>query len=219
MESNQEQAFATAPSWLRQSLDCCCSALALVILSPVLLLIAVAVLLETGRPVLFRQTRVGRGGTTFALLKFRTMIIGAKGLAITARGDSRITRTGRFLRKYKLDELPQLWNVVRGDMSLVGPRPEVPEFVETHSPIWRSVLRVRPGITDPASIAYRNEEELLAQAPDPIPFYREQVLPAKLALNVAYLQKRTLWLDVRVILQTARCAFFPGTWNSKESNI
>jgi lipopolysaccharide/colanic/teichoic acid biosynthesis glycosyltransferase len=193
--------------------------LGVLVLSPVLLLIGLAVTLETGLPVLFRQIRVGRNGEPFHLLKFRTMRAGKSGLSITVRGDSRVTRVGRVLRKFKLDELPQLWNVVRGEMSLVGPRPEVPEFVDMKNPVWRSVLRVRPGITDPASILYRNEEELLAKAPNPVEFYEETLLPTKLALNLAYLEKQSFWGDVGVIWQTARCAIFPGTQPAKETGI
>jgi len=201
-----------------QVLSSCVSALLLFVVSPFLLMIAAAILIESGSPVLFTQERVGRNGILFRLLKFRTMRQGKAGPPITARGDARITRVGKFLREFKLDELPQLWNVVRGDMSLVGPRPEVPQFVDS-SPLWQSVLRVRPGITDPASIAYRNEEELLAKAADPIRFYQESVLPAKLALNLAYLNKRTPWLDFKVIVRTARCAMFPGASGSKERGV
>ena len=161
-------------SWRVQLADRFLAGLALCMLSPLLVAIALAVLLGSGWPVLFRQTRVGQRGKAFQLLKFRTMRNGKSGPSITARGDSRITGVGRFLRKFKLDELPQLWNVVRGEMSLVGPRPEVPEFVDMNNPVWRSVLQVRPGITDPASIAFRNEEEILAKAADPIAFYEEQ---------------------------------------------
>jgi lipopolysaccharide/colanic/teichoic acid biosynthesis glycosyltransferase len=185
----------------------------LLVLTPILALVAASIVLETGFPVLFTQDRIGRRGKPFRLKKFRTMRPGKKGTSITVSGDSRITRVGRFLRKFKLDELPQLWNVVRGDMSLVGPRPEVPEFVDFRQPVWRTVLQARPGITDPASIAYRDEETLLARAADPIAYYRESVLPAKLALNVEYLSKRTVASDFRVILQTIRCALLPGTIN------
>jgi lipopolysaccharide/colanic/teichoic acid biosynthesis glycosyltransferase len=120
-----------------------------------------------------------------------------------------VTRVGKILRKFKLDELPQLWNVLRGEMSLVGPRPEIPEFVDLNLPIWRSVLQVRPGITDPVSIAYRNEERLLATAEDPVRLYRETILPDKLKRNIAYLSERSLSRDLKVILQTLRCAVFP----------
>lgn len=206
-------------SWPRQLTDRFLAALALCIVSPLLAVVGLAVLFGTGWPVLFRQVRVGQKGKMFQLLKFRTMRSGKGGPSITARGDCRITGVGRLLRKFKLDELPQLWNVVRGEMSLVGPRPEVPQFVDINNPVWRSVLQVRPGITDPASIAFRNEEEILAKAADPISFYESSVLPAKLALNLAYLEKQCFWLDIKVILQTAWCAVFPGEQEIKESGV
>src|SRR5215475_13877752 len=132
------------------------SALAgLLFLLPVFALIAIAILLDDGRPVFFTQVRVGRGGQPFRIWKFRTMRPGAAGNAITAAGDNRVTRLGRLLRKCKLDELPQLLNVIRGQMSLVGPRPEVPEYVQIETPLWRAVLQVKPGITDLASLLYR----------------------------------------------------------------
>jgi lipopolysaccharide/colanic/teichoic acid biosynthesis glycosyltransferase len=195
---------------LRQTIDSFVCALALLLLSPLLALIAIAVIVDSGMPVFFSHTRVGRDARTFQLVKFRTMRSGKSGPSITVGGDSRVTRVGKILRKFKLDELPQLWNVVRAEMSLVGPRPEVPEFVDINNPVWRSVLKVRPGITDPASIAYRNEEEVLAKSSDPIRFYKETVLPAKLALNLAYIQQRSAWRDMQVIFQTARCAVFPN---------
>jgi lipopolysaccharide/colanic/teichoic acid biosynthesis glycosyltransferase len=203
----------------RKVLDRFCAALGLCVLSPILVLVALAVSIGDGWPIFFRQERVGRAGKRFQLLKFRTMRKGKSGPSITARGDARITATGGFLRKFKLDELPQLWNVVRGEMSLVGPRPEVPQFVDMNDSRWSSVLQVRPGITDPASIAFRNEEEILAKASDPISFYREHVLPAKLALNMSYLGNRSLWLDMKVILQTVRCATFPNHQNTKGIGI
>jgi len=203
----------------REALDVFLSALALVILSPVLFAIVIAILCETGRPVFFAQNRVGRNGKLFRLVKFRSMRQGNAGPSITARGDSRITRVGGILRKFKLDELPQFWNVVRGDMSIVGPRPEVPQFVDTSNPVWRSVLSVRPGITDPASVAYRNEEELLAKATDRIRFYEETILPAKLAMNIEYIQKRSLWEDVKVIARTAKCTVFPAELDIKETGV
>jgi lipopolysaccharide/colanic/teichoic acid biosynthesis glycosyltransferase len=205
--------------WLMQLSDRFLAAFALCLLSPLLAVIALAVVVGSGWPVLFQQERVGQLGRPFQLLKFRTMRTGKSGPTITARGDSRITGVGRFLRKFKLDELPQLWNVVRGEMSLVGPRPEVPRFVDMNNPVWRSVLQVRPGITDPASIAFRNEEELLAKAADPISFYEKSVLPAKLALNLAYLDRKCFWLDIQVILRTVWCAIVPGTQGIKETGI
>jgi lipopolysaccharide/colanic/teichoic acid biosynthesis glycosyltransferase len=199
--------------------DISISIVAMIVLSPILLLISAAIVLETGRPVFFAQWRVGRDGQMFLLRKFRTMKIDQKGPSITAHGDARITRVGRLLRTFKLDELPQLWNVIRGEMSLVGPRPEVPQFVDRRDRVWNWVLQVRPGITDPASITYRNEEELLAQAADPVRYYRETVLPAKLALNLEYLEQRSFWLDLKVIAQTVKCAVFPKGFDIKRIQI
>ena len=182
----------------------------LVALAPVLLAVAAAIALDDGFPVVYRQSRVGRNGASFLLVKFRSMRRGSGGVRITASGDARLTRCGDFLRRYKLDELLQLWNVVKGDMSLIGPRPEVAEFVDSTDPVWRAVLAVRPGITDLASLVYRNEEEVLAAASDRVRHYREVVLPAKLALNLEYLRRRSLWLDVKLICLTARYSLLPS---------
>jgi lipopolysaccharide/colanic/teichoic acid biosynthesis glycosyltransferase len=187
----------------------------LILATPLLVVIAVATVIESGWPFLFLQTRVGRGGRAFRLVKIRSMRQSTKGQSITASGDPRVTRVGKIVRKFKLDELPQLWNVLRGEMSLVGPRPEIPEFVDLDLPIWKSVLEVRPGITDPVSIAYRDEEKLLAAAEDPIRYYRETVLPDKLRRNLAYLRKRSLWSDLRVLAETVRCAALPTARGTK----
>ncbi len=169
-----------------------------------------AVWIEDGGPIFFRHVRVGRGGRKFALLKFRSMRKGAGGPAITAGGDARVTRVGRILRRYKLDELPQLWNVVRGDMALVGPRPEAPEYVDADNPAWRAALGVRPGITDLATLIYRNEEEILAGVPDPERYYREVLLPAKLELNLRYAAASTPASDLRLLALTLRYSFLPS---------
>ena len=168
-----------------------------------------------GRPVLFRQRRVGRHGEPFTILKFRSMRMRRGGPEITSSGDGRVTRTGRFLRRYKLDELPQLWNVVRGDMSLIGPRPELPRYVDP-LPAWRAVHRVRPGITDLATLVYRDEERVLAGFPDPERGYRETVLPAKLALNLEYLQRRSPSRDLKLLALTVRYSFWPGRFKPIE---
>src|SRR6266542_2172591 len=168
---------------VRDILERGAAAAGLVIGSPVLLCVSAAIALEDGLPILFRQTRVGRHGKQFKLLKFRSMRTGVAGARITSGADNRITRTGRILRKYKLDELPQLWNVLKGDMGLIGPRPEVPPFVDLSDAAWMAVLAVRPGITDLATLLYRDEERLLAQAGNTEEFYRNTILPAKLALN------------------------------------
>ena len=174
------------------------------LLGPVLVLLALVVKWTSPGPVFFGQERVGRGGRNFRILKFRTMVADAerRGLHITAGGDPRITSVGRFLRHYKMDELPQLWNVLVGDMSLVGPRPEVAKYVALYSPEQRRVLEVRPGITDPASLAYRHEEALLARAADPERFYIETVMPAKLRINLDYINHRTFVRDLAVLLRT-----------------
>lgn len=217
--SNDNNVQRMRSSWTRLVTEGCASALALLALSPVLLLIAFAVFIESGWPILFSQTRVGRNGKLFRLPKIRSMRATSSGCSITASSDPRITRVGRVLRKYKLDELPQLWNVVCGQMSLVGPRPELPEFVDLSQPLWRSVLQVRPGITDPVSIAYRNEEKLLASVEDPVRFYRETILPDKLTRNLTYLGERSFWRDLEVILRTVGCAAFPENLDRKQGRI
>jgi lipopolysaccharide/colanic/teichoic acid biosynthesis glycosyltransferase len=174
-----------------------------VVTAPIWLLAAVAIRLMDGAPVLHRGVRVGRGGTLFTLYKFRTM--GAEmGPSVTTDGDVRVTRAGEFLRRTKIDELPQLWNVVQGDMSLVGPRPELPRFVEHYSPEQRRLLSVAPGLTSPATIAYQHEEALLARCPDPEHAYVEEVLPAKLALDLDWLDGRSMRGDLRVLAETVR---------------
>jgi lipopolysaccharide/colanic/teichoic acid biosynthesis glycosyltransferase len=176
-----------------------CAAAGLLLLSPLFGLVALLILWRDGRPVMFSQMRVGQYGVPFRIWKFRTMRSGAAGSAVTAAGDSRITRIGATLRKFKLDELPQLFNVLRGDMSLVGPRPEAPEYVNTHSPMWHAVLQAQPGITDLATLIYRDEEALLQASGDAERFYREGVLPAKLWLNLAYMRTRSFRKDIRLI--------------------
>ncbi len=174
------------------------------LISPLLLGIAVAIWLDDGGPVLFRQQRVGRHGRPFFMWKFRTMVRDAerKGRQITVGRDPRITRTGHWLRRYKLDELPQLWNVVRGEMRLVGPRPEVQRYVDLYTPQQRAVLELMPGITDPASMAYRNESDLLAQTEDPEQFYISEVMPEKIRINLDYAARRTFRSDLMILFKT-----------------
>lgn len=186
------------------------AAAGLALLSPLLAGIAVAIRLKDGCPVLFRQTRAGRGGRPFGLLKFRTMRHNAEGPRLTGGGDQRVTRLGRFLRAYKLDELPQLWNIVLGDMSFIGPRPEVFDFVDLGDPVWHAVLSVKPGITDLATLLYRNEEQMLAGSANPVKEYRESILPAKLALNLEYLSRRSFAADLRLLVWTVRYSFWPA---------
>jgi lipopolysaccharide/colanic/teichoic acid biosynthesis glycosyltransferase len=175
---------------------------ALLLLAPVGAAIAVAIRLDSGGPVFFRQERVGLRFRRFQVWKFRTMRT-ADGPLVTVAGDSRITRVGKFLRARKLDELPQLWNVLRGDMSLVGPRPEVPEYVELFRERYAAVLTVRPGITDLASIRFRNEEDLLSRSSDPLREYAERILPVKLRLAEEYIGTRTMFRDISILFHTA----------------
>jgi len=164
-------------SWLDRLVALICA----VLHAPVFGLLAAAILLESGTPVIFRQIRVGRYGVPFTIYRFRSMYADTDGAAITRRNESRITPLGRILRTLKLDELPQLWNVLKGDMALVGPRPEVPKFVNLAEPTWQTVLSVRPGLTDQATLRYRDEERLLEHAADVESYYRDEVLPASSA--------------------------------------
>jgi len=182
---------------------------AVVGLSPLFLISSLAILLADGRPIFYRQKRVGRHGKPFDIWKFRTMELASGGPAITSAGDRRVTTVGAKLRKYKLDELPQFFCVLRGHMSLIGPRPEVPEYVEPTDDLWEAVLQMRPGITDLASLAFRDEEEMLALAQDPETHYRSSVLPEKLRLNIAYQRSRSLTRDLKLLWMTARYSFHP----------
>ena len=196
---------------LKRSVDLMASVSGLVLLSPLFALLAVLTLVMTGPPIFFTQERVGLKGRHFRILKFRTMRDVAGGLPVTGRDDARITMWGRLLRATKMDELPQLINVVRGEMSIVGPRPEVPRYVETYTQEQRRVLNVRPGLTDPATIAFREEEDLLA-AKDPSKrecYYVEEILPKKLVLNLEYLQRASLVYDLGLIARTVRVILVP----------
>jgi lipopolysaccharide/colanic/teichoic acid biosynthesis glycosyltransferase len=195
---------------LKRCVDVALSSVILVLLSPVLIAIAIAIWLESGRPILFRQERVGLKFNRFHILKFRTMRIESGGPLITVRGDGRISRIGGFLRLTKADELPQFWNVLRGEMSVVGPRPEIPEYVELYKERYRNVLALRPGITDIASICFRNEEAILSHSPDPLREYKEHVLPAKLDLADKYISERSILGDFAIIARTA----FAALWGS-----
>lgn len=189
---------------LKRAIDLTLATTGLVVLSPVMGAIALLIRMTSPGPVLFRQTRVGRNFTPFDILKFRTMVVNAAELggSLTAAGDPRVTPIGRWLRATKLDELPQLLNVLRGDMSFVGPRPEMAEYVERYRDDYRVLLSVRPGITDPASIAYKNESELLALAANPERAYVEEILPAKIDISREYLARATPFSDLRVIVET-----------------
>ncbi len=190
----------------KRALDLFFSTVGLLGLSPVFLLIALIIKLSDGGPVFFRQQRIGQGGRLFRVLKFRSMMPNGEqlGPSITAVGDPRITRVGRFLRKHKLDELPQLWNVLCGEMSFVGPRPEVPRYVDNYTTHQRQVLALKPGITDLATLEFRSEEEWLGAAADMERFYLEYCLPRKIQLNLAYAENANVWEDIKIILRTLR---------------
>jgi lipopolysaccharide/colanic/teichoic acid biosynthesis glycosyltransferase len=194
------------PRWLEATLALC----GLVLAAPFIALSGVAVAVSSGRPVLFRQRRVGQHGRTFELYKLRTMIPSTAGPQITSGDDARITRLGRIFRQTKLDELPTLWNVLRGDMSLVGPRPEVPRFVKPEDPVWQKILSVRPGITDPVTIQLRSEAELLRSvAGDTEQYYVDELQPAKLQGYVAYLEQRNWRTDLKILWRTMFAVVIP----------
>jgi lipopolysaccharide/colanic/teichoic acid biosynthesis glycosyltransferase len=180
------------------------SLIGLVVLSPVLAVVALLVRMSGPGPILFQQERLGRHGRPFHLIKFRSMVdhSDGQGPLVTAGGDVRVTPVGRVLRRTKLDELPQLWNVVCGDMSLVGPRPEVARYADHYPELFAIVLRQRPGITDICTLQLRNEEEILARVADPEQYYRQRLLPRKLAASIREGLRRTFWRDLRVLVAT-----------------
>ncbi|MBL0109083.1 MAG: sugar transferase [Ignavibacteria bacterium] len=194
---------------LKRSFDIFFSFFGLIILSPLFLLIFVMVKTDSKGQVIYKQTRVGKNGKDFAVLKFRSMKqdSDSKGLLTVGGKDPRITKTGYFIRKYKLDELPQLINVLKGDMSFVGPRPEVRKYVLLYDEVQKKVLDVNPGITDVASIKYRNENELLEGSEDPESFYIKEIMPVKLKMNLEYINDRSFFKDIKVILNTLKTVF------------
>lgn len=189
---------------LKRLFDIVASGCGLILLSPLFLLLAIWIKLDSKGPVFYRQQRVGRDNKDFWLFKFRSMRVGAdkQGLITIGGRDPRVTDSGYIIRKYKLDELPQLINVFIGDMSLVGPRPEVRKYVEMYTPEQMQVLSVRPGITDLASIRYRNENELLEQASDPDKYYERVIMQDKLRINLEYVANHTFWNDIKLIFST-----------------
>ena len=189
---------------MKRLFDVVASGLGLLVLSPILIIVAIWIKLDSEGPVFYRQVRVGRYNKDFRIFKFRSMRIGSdKGSLVTIGGrDPRVTRSGYFIRKFKIDELPQLINVFIGDMSLVGPRPEVRHYVNYWTPEQMRVLDVRPGITDPASIRFRNENELLEQAEDPEKYYIEVIMQDKIKLYLEYVENASFWYDIKLIFQT-----------------
>ena len=189
---------------VKRILDIVLAVVGTIVLSPVLIILGILVKLTSKGSILYCQTRVGRNGKLFKIFKFRTMISGAdkKGLSITVGGDSRITKVGRFLRKTKMDELPQFFNILLGQMSFVGPRPEVERYVDMYSQEQREVLKIRPGITDYASICFRNESEILARSDDPEREYIENIMPMKIKYNLKYVREMGVITDIKIIFLT-----------------
>ncbi len=191
--------------------DLIISSILLLILSPVILLTSLAVVFDSGFPVFYRGLRVGRDGRSFYILKFRSMVVDSrqKGPGITAESDCRVTGSGRFLRKWKLDEFPQFFNVLLGEMSLVGPRPEDPRYVKYYTEEERKVLSLKPGVTGVSQILFRNEEELL-NVDDPEEYYITCIMPQKLRVDLAYVQQQSLFLDLLIIAYTILVVLLPG---------
>lgn len=189
---------------IKRLFDICFSIFGLTILFPILLVIAVLIKLESKGSIFYRQTRVGKDNHDFKIFKFRTMFVGSdkKGLLTLGDNDSRVTKIGFFLRKYKLDEMPQLINVLQGTMSFVGPRPEVRKYVDYYSKEDLQILQVKPGITDYASIAFRDEAELLKDTDNPEKLYIEDIMPKKIALNKKYIVNPSVFTDIKIILKT-----------------
>ena len=179
------------------------SLVGLLVLWPILIVISLLIKMKMpGGPVIFKQRRVGRNGKLFTMYKFRSMTVCHSGSSVSVAGESRITPFGSILRKYKLDELPELWNVLKGDMSFVGPRPDVPGYADRLQGEDRLILKLRPGITGPAALKYANEEEILALVSNPVKYNDEVIFPDKVRINLNYYHKHTFWGDIRLIFQT-----------------
>jgi lipopolysaccharide/colanic/teichoic acid biosynthesis glycosyltransferase len=188
---------------IKRIFDFSSSFIGLIVLSPLLIFISLAIKIDSTGPVLFSQKRVGKDGKVFILVKFRTMMVNQNSNnTATEKGDDRITRIGAFLRKYKLDELPELWNVLKGEMSLVGPRPDVPGYADNLKGEDRRILKLRPGITGTASLKYANEEEILSAQDDPQKYNDEVIFPDKVKVNLEYYKNQSLWLDIKIIFAT-----------------
>jgi lipopolysaccharide/colanic/teichoic acid biosynthesis glycosyltransferase len=191
---------------LKRLFDIVFSVAGLTFLSPLFLIMAIWIRKDSKGPIFYKQIRVGKNNTEFLLYKFRSMVTGAdqKGLLTVGGKDPRVTKSGYFIRKFKLDEFPQLINVLLGDMSIVGPRPEVPKYVALYNEDQKKVLSVRPGISDWASIRFSDENELLEKAKNPESLYISEIMPEKLLMNLEYIEKRNLWIDFKIIILTLR---------------
>ena len=188
---------------IKRIFDFSLSCLGIISLFPIFIIFAILIKLSSKGSVFFRQLRVGKDGKVFSLIKFRTMIMNQENTTtISVKGDVRITRIGTFLRKYKIDELPELWNVIKGEMSLVGPRPDVPGYADILIGQDREILKLRPGITGPASLKYANEEEILSGKDNPKKYNDEVIFPDKVKVNLEYYYNHSLWLDIKIIFAT-----------------
>jgi len=208
--NSEENGTASIKSGLPRQAEAAIALAGLVMVAPLIALAAIAVAVTSRGPVIFRQKRMGRKGRPFTMYKLRTMRVTNSGPQVTAGDDVRVTPVGKFLRKTKLDELPELWNVLKGDMSLIGPRPEVPRYIDLEDPVWRLVLEARPGIADPMTLRLRNEEALLVEVEgDRERFYLETLVPFKLEGYLDYLQARSWRSDLKVLWQTVVAVAFP----------
>jgi lipopolysaccharide/colanic/teichoic acid biosynthesis glycosyltransferase len=187
---------------IKRIFDFISAVIGLILFFPVLLIITILIKTKMPGPAFFTQKRVGQHGKLFTMVKFRTMTVNHGGSSISVKGESRITPLGATLRKYKLDELPELWNVLKGEMSFVGPRPDVPGYADELEGEDRQILKLKPGITGPASMKYANEEEILAEQEDPIKYNNEVIYPDKVRINLEYLKHQSFWLDMKIIIYT-----------------
>lgn len=203
--------FKISPKSIPRPFELVVAACGLTAIAPLMAICALLIKFNSKGPVFYRQKRIGRHGEAFTIIKLRTMTVFQNGLLITASGDQRVTSVGRFLRKFKIDELPELWNILSGEMSFVGPRPEVPEFVDLADPAWQEVLDTRPGITDPVTLRLRNEEHLLAMVLDKERYYREVIQPYKLRGYLNFVRNKTWKTDIRIIGRTLGAVAFPTT--------
>lgn len=188
----------------KRTFDFIFSLIGLIVLSPLLIIISIVIKLTSEGPVFFMQKRIGQNEKLFYIYKFRTMVVNAESLGkqITVANDNRITKVGAFLRKYKFDELPQLINVLIGEMSFVGPRPEVQKYVDLYTEEQKEIFKVKPGITDYASIEYRNENDILGEVEDPEYYYIHTIMPSKINLNKKYIENNNLFIDIKIIIKT-----------------
>ena len=202
-----------------RSLDILLSLIGLLLFLPFLIIISILIKISSPGPILFKQIRVGKNGRPFNLIKFRTMYTNNQNILITAKNDSRITPIGKFLRYIKLDELPELINVLKGDLSLVGPRPEVPKYVDMNNQMWQRVLQIRPGLTDPVTVKFRNEESILARVKgDKERFYLDILQPYKLRGYIDYIEKKNIFFDFLILLTTIKAIVFPNSYQAPELN-